>query len=293
MSLYQSSYNTLGISEPRGGNYDEAIGIDIDGRLVNGTGEKDKDELSGLPQQNFYDYDVKTRPGVGRSGSGVIIPQNIDDGFPSRNDYTNDAVAGRTGKKDRGDNLPDGSYASFRMKRFEDDDQESSLDSMLGEVNNGRVSSIKTVEDIVLPFDGDVVINKDNRDTAIKGLIEQNSVNDIFFSDMNMKVVQQTIRYKVHQNTNNVISEQSQNELYVIMRSIMLEFANFRVDVSEIAPEIRRLNQKVIEYAVDNISSNVKQHDGYIKDLSKLPEPLDMPIYQNKTNYTYDISNLL
>jgi hypothetical protein len=179
------------------------------------------------------------------------------------------------------------------MKRFEDDDQESSLDSMLGEVNNGRVSSIKTVEDIVLPFDGDVVINKDNRDTAIKGLIEQNSVNDIFFSDMNMKVIQQTIRYKVHQNTNNVISEQSQNELYVIMRSIMLEFANFRVEVSGIASEIRRLNQKVIEYAVDNITSNVKQHDGYIKDLSKLPEPLDMPIYQNKSNYTYDISNLL
>jgi hypothetical protein len=73
----------------------------------------------------------------------------------------------------------------------------------------------------------------------------------------------------------------------------MLEFANFRVEVSGIASEIRRLNQKVIEYAVDNITSNVKQHDGYIKDLSKLPEPLDMPIYQNKSNYTYDISNLL
>ena len=278
MSVYQSTYNELGAAEPRGGNYDEAIGLDIDGELV-------EDRVGGP----IYDYDVMSRPGVGRSGSGVIIPQNMDDGFPSRNDYTNDAVAGRTGKKDRGD----GSYAAFRMKRFEDDDQESSLDSMLGEVNNGRVSSIKTVEDIVLPFDGDVVINKDNRDTAIKGLIEQNSVNDIFFSDMNMKVVQQTIRYKVHQNTNNVISEQSQNELYVIMRSIMLEFANFRVAVSEIAPEIRRLNQKVIEYAVDNISSNVKQHDGYIKDLSKLPEPLDMPIYQNKSNYTDDISNLL
>jgi len=289
MSLYQSGYNARGVAESRGGNYDEAIGLDIDGRLVSGTGYREQDELSGLPQQNLHDYDVKTRPGVGRSGSGVIIPQNIDDGFPSRNDYTADPVSGKTGKKDRGD----GSYAAFRMKKFEADDQGSSLDTMLGEVNNGRLSSIRTVEDIVFPFDGDVVIAKDNQDTSIKGIVEQNSINDTFFSDMNMKVVQQTIRYKVHQNTNNVISEQSQNELYIIMRSIMLEFANFRVDVSGIAGEIRRLNHKVIEYAVDNITSNVKQHDGYIKDLSKLPEPLDMPVYQNKNNFTYDISNLL
>ena len=77
------------------------------------------------------------------------------------------------------------------------------------------------------------------------------------------------------------------------MRSIMLQFANFRTGIDNIVDEVRRLNEKVIEYAVDNVSSNVKQHKGYVDKLSKLPVPMDMPVYHNKSNYTYDISNLL
>ena len=77
------------------------------------------------------------------------------------------------------------------------------------------------------------------------------------------------------------------------MRSIMLQFANFRTGVDNIVDEVRRLNEMVVEYSVENITSNVKQHQGYIKDLSKLPTPLDNPVYHNKRSFTYDISNLL
>ena len=73
----------------------------------------------------------------------------------------------------------------------------------------------------------------------------------------------------------------------------MLQFANFRTGIDNIVDEVRRLNEKVVEYAVENVSSNVKQHKGYVDKLSKLPVPLDMPVYHNKANYTYDISNLL
>ena len=111
---------------------------------------------------------------------------------------------------------------------------------------------------------------------------------------MNTKVLQDTIRYKVHQNTQQVISEQSSNDLYIIMRSILLQFANFRVDMSDLVGELKRLNAKVVVYAVENISSNVKQHKGYVADLLKLPSPIDPPVYhpKNRSN-SYDISNLL
>ena len=80
----------------------------------------------------------------------------------------------------------------------------------------------------------------------------------------------------------------------IIMRSILLQYANFRVGVDNIIDEIKRLNQKVVEYSSDNISTNVLQHMGYIDELSKLPEPMDRPIVSNNTkNFTYDISNLL
>ena len=73
----------------------------------------------------------------------------------------------------------------------------------------------------------------------------------------------------------------------------MLQYANFRVGIDNIVDEIKRLNEKVLEYSVENVTSNVKQHQGYIDDLSKLPVPMEHPSYHNKRNYTYDISNTL
>ena len=259
-------------NEPRKGEYKESVGLDIDGGII-GTPGSAPDGL------NYYDYDLLNRPAFDRVGTNIMIdPTN--DGFPDKNDYKQIAE-------------PDGSIR-FYKKDFLSSSQSQPLDSMLERVNNGRLGDVNIVKDLLGGKKGDIVIKKDNNETAIKGILEQNSINDIFFSDMNTKVVQDTIRYKVHENTKKVISEQSQNELYIIMRSIMLQFANFRVNVDNIVDEIKRLNEKVVEYSVENISSNVLQHDGYIKDLSKLPTPMDRPVLSNSTkNFTYDISNLL
>ena len=282
MSLYVSPKDN-----DRQGEYDESIGLDIDGEIV-----MDAPPALDGSAQAYYDYDLLSRPGV--SGSGIIIPP-MDDGFPERGGYTDKADQNKQffnadgTLKDRSD----GMAHAFRLKQFVEDDQLATLDTMTETANNGRLGDVKVVKDVSFPMDGEIVIKKDNQDTAIKGILEQNSINDIFFSEMNMKGLQQTIRYRVYQNINKVISEQSSNDLYIIMRSIMLQFANFRIGVDNIADEIRRLNEKVIEYAVGNVSSNVQQHAGYVNDLSKLPTPMDMPVYHNKKNFTYDISNLL
>lgn len=77
------------------------------------------------------------------------------------------------------------------------------------------------------------------------------------------------------------------------MRSIMLQYANFSVSTENLLDEIRSLNQRVIDYSAENISSNVQQYMGYLSDIEKLPIPIERPSYQNKNNFTYDISNLL
>ena len=38
-------------------------------------------------------------------------------------------------------------------------------------MNNGRVGDIEVL-DINLPKEGDIVINKDNQDTSVKGIVE-------------------------------------------------------------------------------------------------------------------------
>lgn len=271
MSLYFSKEG------PRKGEYDDTVGLDIDDEVV-------KSNEDG----SYYDYDLLIR---GVSGSGVIIPGDVDDGFPKRSDYTfldtNSDMYRKAVQRD------DGMASRFQLKAFVSDDQSSTLDTMLKGSNNGLVKDINITRDNPLPPETSLVIKKDNMETSIRGILENNSINDIFFSDMNTKVLQDTIRYKVNKNTGEVIARQSDNELYIIMRSIMLQFANFRTEVSEIVNEIKRLNQKVIDYAVDNITSNVQQHKGYVDKLSKLPVPLDLPVYHAKNNFTYDISNII
>ena len=247
----------------RGGNYNEEVGLDIDGDIIGTT-----------PDGNLYDYDLLSRPKVGVSGSGIIIPPELDDGFPSVDDYIVN---------------PDGSKT---LKKFIQGDSVS-LGTMTESVNNGRLSDVKVVNDLSTLVEKEITMKNDNSESSIKGILEENSLNSLFFSDTNMKVIQDTLRYRVYKNTNQVISPQSQNDLYIIMRSIMLQYANFRIGIDNIVDEIKRLNEKVLEYSVENVSSNVKQHQGYIEDLSKLPVPMDHPSYHNKRNFTYDISNTL
>ena len=255
---------------------DENYGVDIDLKEYDANYQP----VTGTADATYGDYEVLRRPTMGGpGGAGVIVPRDIDAGIPSPDDYVEYIN-------------PDGSKGR-QLKSLIAGDENTSLDTMTESVNNGRLHDVDVVKDVVLPMEADIVIKKDNQETAIKGILEQNAINDIFFSDINIKGLQGSIRYGVHQETGKVVSEQSQNELYVVMRSIMLQFANFQTASENIVEEIKRLNRKVMIYCIENISSNVKQHTGYIADLSKLPVPMDMPVYHNKSNYTYDMSNLL
>jgi len=258
-------------------DYDESVGLDIDGaRLSN-----DPDD-QGDSNYNLFDYDLLNRPSV--SGSGSFIHSPEDGGFPDRDDYELSEFKDRNG---------DVISSNLVLNKNRIGDASTPMDDMI-QVSNGRLpNSDKVTGDNGLK-QIDVVIHKDHQDTSVKGLLEQTSVSDLFFSEVNIGVIQDTIRYKVHQNTNKVISKQSDNSLYIIMRSIMLQFSNFNVGFDEVKDEIKRLNEMVVKYSVDNVSSNVKQHMGYIDDISKLPTPMDRPIFSNTAkNYTYDISNLL
>lgn len=253
-------------------NYESQFSVrDIDRDVVTTMNQ-------GGEMVQYYDYDVAEQRLVsGPSDSKILAPAQLDTGLPQR-------------RTDAGSGIP--SRGDIIGPDFLLGDNKTSLTERIDSVNNGRVGDIEVL-DFNLPKEGDIVINKDNQDTSVKGIVEKTAVSDVFFSDMNMDIVQKSIRYGVNQRTGKVVAKQSDNTIYIIMRSILLQYANFRVGVADLAEEIRGLNSRVVEYCVDNISSNVQQYIGYIKDLGKLPVPLDRPVYHNKNNFTYDISNLL
>ena len=174
--------------------------------------------------------------------------------------------------------------------------QDNAMNTLLGSdsFNNGRMGDIKMIDNVKVTSEQDIVIRSDNKETAVKGLVEESALSNYFFSEMNTKVIQDTLRYKVYQNTNMIVDYQSSQELYIIMRSILLQHGNFKVSTSDIVTEIQTLNALVVNYATGEVSSNVTQYQGYLSDLETLPAPFDRPAYSGGSdNNTYDISNFI
>ena len=170
---------------------------------------------------------------------------------------------------------------SFKTDGYDEFGEDNALDNILGDINSGIQMNEKAKETII--------VNTTSTD-ATKGIIEETLVTKIFFSPVNVKVINDTIRFYVYKTTDNQISTQSDEQLYVIMRAILLEFGN--LVPHDPLREVKRLNNKVVTKCVDEIITELKQYKGYIDDLAKLPVPLDNPHYANKNNFTYDMSNL-
>lgn len=171
------------------------------------------------------------------------------------------------------------------------------IDSMgetIQRLNNGLLKDVELIpqKDInMVPSESPMFINTE--ENSIKGIHEHSGLSESYFSQQNIATIQGTIRYEVHQRTNKVIERQSESEINIVMRSIYLQNGNPVISSNDIVNEVQRLNEMVVDFCVDQITTQVKQHEGYIQKLSSLPIPIDRPEYLNKENYTYDISNLM
>ena len=159
--------------------------------------------------------------------------------------------------------------------------------------NNGIIASVNTYKPPI--GESNVDLMKDINgfsEYALKGIIQDTPLSDIFFSKQNIEGIQQTIRYKIFQEYGKVIDYQSQNDVFVVMRSIFLQKGDSGVRSNQIKPHIRMLNDEVIQYCVGEIGVQLLQHENYLDKINNLPIPLEHPKYE-KESYTYDTSNLL
>ena len=130
-----------------------------------------------------------------------------------------------------------------------------------------------------------------NTQNSLKGILDETLLSNTFFSTGNVQNIQNMIRYYFFQEKNQVISEQSNNELLTIMRGIFLKYSNSAANtMDEIKKEVQELNKVVTEYALKQIYINYDNYNRYIDDLEKLPTPMDLPKVPDKNNYTYDLS---
>jgi len=120
--------------------------------------------------------------------------------------------------------------------------------------------------------------NNDNaKETILYGTLTRSKLSDTFFSNINMQSLQNMIRYQVYIVSNNEykISEQSPNELLVIMRAVYLQFAKHLP--YNIKGQVIELNKQVVDYILPKIISEIKQYIHYVRQLETLPNPLELP----------------
>jgi len=106
-------------------------------------------------------------------------------------------------------------------------------------------------------------------------------LNTVFFSVQNINTVQNLIKEAVLAKSGGKysIDRQSDDELYLIMRSYYLQYA--RNDPQHVAEELQSLNERVVAYASDKIMVHIEAYKYYRADQESFPDPISRPTNVN------------
>lgn len=109
---------------------------------------------------------------------------------------------------------------------------------------------------------------------AIINVHPTTQLNDLFFSDKNIRILQLGIRNMVANLSQGEfqIGNQSEVELQVVMRAIYLSHAKHLP--YDVVGQVRELNKQVIDYCVPRIMEEIRMFKYYKKDVSQLPMPM-------------------
>jgi hypothetical protein len=112
----------------------------------------------------------------------------------------------------------------------------------------------------------------------IRGNWEPNALNQTFFSPENVQIIQNLIRKTVYDQTptHDVIDPQSTDDLLIIMRSMYLTYG--RNEPYNVSGQIQELNDRVADWSVPKILSEISMFKTYKKDITTLPVPMTHPV---------------
>jgi hypothetical protein len=150
---------------------------------------------------------------------------------------------------------------------------------MYSNFQNGRVTfnNNEVIKDVNM-FENENQVQNNFQVEALYGIQETSQLNQVFFSKINLNRIQDLIRYTVYEKSDKkyVIDKQSDVELEIVMRSIYLQHSpNLPNKIKE---QIDYLNGLVRDWCVEQILPEVQQYFGYVKEITYMPMPIDLPL---------------
>lgn len=114
--------------------------------------------------------------------------------------------------------------------------------------------------------------------TAVKEKIHfrhgSTSLNETFFGQSNVDLLQQQIQTAVRGMVNANIDRQSDPDLMMVMRSYYLQYAENNGSPGE----LEALNDRVVQFCANRIAVEIEAYRYYRKDILDFPEPISRPI---------------
>lgn len=157
-------------------------------------------------------------------------------------------------------------------------------------VNNGRVD-IKSpnTSNLFAMFDKIPANQCVTFRNPTEGLWDETYLSKAFFSQENIQMMQNGIRFGVYHRSNGqyLIGPQDCDSLKIIMRSIYLQYsANQLANVTQ---QIEELNKIVLNYCIQQVYGEAQGYLKYIDDASTLVVPIAHPVMANNTDRTLEL----
>lgn len=140
----------------------------------------------------------------------------------------------------------------------------------------------------------DKQISGSNTRFLFKNLYGETPLTFLFFSDKNIKNIQNLIKLNVYKQIKYTIDDQSNNELMIIMRSIFIEYSLHPPLITEemndnerqllfkkYTNEVDRLNKIVLQEILPKVVSQIQQYVDYLRDASQQPYYMDKPVNES------------
>lgn len=99
----------------------------------------------------------------------------------------------------------------------------------------------------------------------------------VFTSSQNTEALHEAIRYRVYVESGGkyTVGRQSDTELALVMRSVLLQYGNNN-DESDTLSQVRALNKAVLDYCVEKVLSEVESYIKYRVDSSTIRQPIEL-----------------
>ena len=145
--------------------------------------------------------------------------------------------------------------------------------------SNGRVDLIHTkTTDLFQMYDKIPANQCVTFRNATEGLWTDTDLSNTFFSGKNICLIQNGIRRGVYELSNRqyTISNQDEDTLKIIMRSLFLQYAaNQECNITD---QVEELNKMVLNYAIPQVYGEAQGYNKYLFDASNMYTPMTPPI---------------